>query len=96
MKVASTVRRGGKGTPYHAESPALLYSLNNWEDLQTYAPSAFDEETVQDLKFHRKADEIYLILRGSIRILWKVKGSKELKNYLELSAESKCWGYIVG
>ena len=25
MKVASTVRRGGKGTPCHAESPALLY-----------------------------------------------------------------------
>ena len=70
------------------------FSLNNWEDLQTYAPSAFDEETVQDLKFHRKADEIYLILRGSIRILWKVKGSGRLKNYLELSAESKCWGYI--
>jgi len=28
MKVASTVRRGGKGTPYHVESPALLYNLN--------------------------------------------------------------------
>ena len=29
MKVASTVRRGGKGTPCHAESPALLYTASD-------------------------------------------------------------------
>ena len=31
-----------------------------------YGASAFDESTVQDLKHHDKADEIYLALRGKL------------------------------
>jgi hypothetical protein len=44
-------------------------------DPKAFAPSAFDEGTIQDLKFHMEAHEIYFLLEGKLKILWKKKES---------------------
>ncbi len=33
--------------------------------------SAFDEETIQDVKYHRVAEELYYVLEGAVSVRWK-------------------------
>ena len=47
--------------------------------------SAFDERAIQDVKYHEKADEIYYVLEGAIRIIWKENSSPNWKEELIVS-----------
>ena len=51
--------------------------------------SAFDQRTIQDVKYHEEADEIYYVLRGCIRIAWKSNGSQNWEND-EIVKEKEC------
>lgn len=59
-----------------------------------YGASAFDQETVQDMKYHKNAYEFYLALQGSFKIHWKVKGDSKLRKSLDMSCNDKCWAII--
>jgi len=63
---------------------------------ERYGASAFDEGTVQDLKYHREAGEIYLALTGTFSILWKVRGQARIERAraLHVSAGSSPWAFI--
>lgn len=50
---------------------AKLNDLNNIKVLKDFEPGAFDEGTIQDLKFHKEAHEVYFLLKGSFMIFWK-------------------------
>lgn len=61
---------------------------------ERYRASAFDHGTIQDLKRHDKAHEVYLALDGSFSILWKDEPAQPFKQALEVSADSSCWALI--
>lgn len=69
---------------------------SSFHTFDRYSASAFDEGTVQDLKHHSRAVEIYLALKGKFSIKWKAKGPVdfETKNILEVSACNSDWAVI--
>lgn len=58
-----------------------------------YGASAFTQETLQDLKHHASACEIYLALQGCFRIKWKPREAARFE-CLEISAAEKPWALI--
>lgn len=64
-----------------------LQNLRQTKDFESSAfdPSAFDEGTIQDLKFHEKAHEVFFLLKGSLKILWKKNMEATFKHELILT-----------
>ena len=93
--IAELVRRSYEHT-YSLSQYAKYAVPSSLATFERYGASAFDEGTVQDLKCHREADEIYLALEGTFRILWKPKKSPKLQQggVIEVSAQSSPWAFI--
>lgn len=68
------------------EALKLLHQRKEF-DPRAFAPSAFDEGTIQDLKFHEEAHEIYLLLAGRLKILWKKNESATFKDELIITED---------
>jgi len=58
-----------------------------------FGASAFTHETIQDLKHHASAYEIYVALRGSFRIRWKLRETAVFQS-IDISARGKPWALI--
>ena len=69
-------------------------NLIDVKTLAGYEPNAFDEGTIQDLKYHEKANEIYFVLKGSVKILWKSKNSARFEHVLILSDSTSRYAEI--
>ena len=69
-------------------------NLIDVKTLAGYESNAFDEGTIQDLKYHEKANEIYFVLKGSIKILWKSQNSARFEHVLILSDSSSRYAEI--
>jgi len=61
--------------------------------LKRYGASAFDQDTVQDMKYHREAHEVYFALWGKFQIYWKPKESQTIAK-LQIEATSTPWAFI--
>lgn len=62
--------------------------------LQELHASAFDHETIQDLKYHEEADEVYFVVEGKLTIIWKANTAPQSVDSLQLNASDSCWAFI--
>jgi hypothetical protein len=56
--------------------------------------SAFNEETIQDVKYHKVAEELYYVLDGAVSIRWKHISDANWNPKILLTDESGKWIHI--
>jgi hypothetical protein len=56
--------------------------------------SAFDEETIQDAKYHRFAHELYYVLKGQVSVKWKHVSDEQWNSAVLTTDEEKKWIHI--
>jgi len=91
------IRQGITQSGEHAfsvTSYATENGLVELDKLKKYGVSAFDQGTIQDIKHHERADEIYFILEGSMKIFWKPKCWDTFHNVFTLADDAYRYAYI--
>jgi len=56
--------------------------------------SAFNENTIQDAKYHKLANELYYVVEGQVSVKWKHISDGEWNSELLIANENKRWIHI--
>ena len=56
--------------------------------------SAFDEQTIQDAKYHRFAHELYYVVEGRVSVKWKNISDEEWSSEILTTDENRRWIHI--